>query len=115
MTEDVNRIRDLEQQVLQDAKKVNSILPIKQFLKDEEQSKDVRMVALHALRRIFIHLIETNRFASTTSKGTEGATNQYRQWLVQQLDSYLQILREIVSSSDVAFQAPAIRTTLEVG
>jgi hypothetical protein len=56
--EGVQKVRELEQLVVADAKNANLLLIIKKQLQNEEISKEER-TALHSLRRIFVNILRT--------------------------------------------------------
>ena len=120
--EGVQRVRELEQLIIADAKNANFLLTIKKQLQDEKISKEERTAALHSLRRIFVNFLEGGRLGNTSllkgaqaSQSTEkGKLLEYKNWLIDQLNSYQQILRHLIASNDISLQAPAIRTLLEV-
>lgn len=114
------QIRQLEKSLILDpTKQVNSILVIRDYLKDTDQSVDVRLTSMHALRRIFIEFIESGRMtlqppsSSSAKEGKEQKVREYKQWLHQQLLSYQQILVNMITTSDEAFIAPCVRTMLQ--
>jgi hypothetical protein len=124
--ERVQKIRELEQLVIADAKNANSLLVIKKQLQDQSGSKDERMAALHSLRRIFVHFLEngrleasfvsvnSNQVAVSTDSDKSGKLQEYKRWLIQQFNSYQTLLRHLIATEEPSFQAPAIRTLLEV-
>lgn len=124
--EGVQKVRELEQLIIADAKNANFLLVVKKQLDNEEISKEERTAALHSLRRIFIHFLESGRleasFVSAHSNqlafvadGDKSKKLQdYKKWLIKQFNSYQDTLRKLISSNDTSLQAPAIRTLLEV-
>ena len=123
--EGIQRVRELEQLIVADAKNANSLLEIMEQLENEEISHDERTAALHSLRRIFLHFLESGRleasFASAHSNQLAFVAddkpkklNEYKKWLIKQFNSYQDTLRKLISSNDTSLQAPAIRTLLEV-
>lgn len=110
--ESVQRIRELEKSIIDDPKKANSILTIKEYLIDEKKPSEARMASLHALRRIFIDSIDSGRFNVSDTKNAELV--KYNKWLKSQLSSYQQSLLNFISKQEEPFHAPAIRTLLEV-
>ena len=124
--EGVQKVRELEQLVVADAKNANYLLVIKKQLQDEDISKEERTAALHSLRRIFIHFLESgrlesnfvsahsNQLAVSGESGQSGKLQEYQKWLIQQFNSYQATLLKLISSNETYLQAPAIRTILEV-
>ena len=124
--EGVQKVRELEQLVVADAKNANYLLVIKKQLQDEDISKEERTAALHSLRRIFIHFLESgrleskfisahsNQLAATRESSQSGKLQEYQKWLIQQFNSYQATLLKLISSNETYLQAPAIRTMLEV-
>jgi hypothetical protein len=62
--EGVQKVRELEQLVVADAKNANLLLIIKKQLQNEEISKEER-TALHSLRRIFVNFFENGRLEAS--------------------------------------------------
>jgi hypothetical protein len=121
--EGVQKVRELEQLVIADAKNANFLLVIKKQLQNEEISKEERTAALHSLRRIFVNFLESGRLESSfvSSKSNQlsqsadsGKLQEYKRWLIEQFNSYQRILRQLIASNDPSLQAPAVRTMLEV-
>jgi hypothetical protein len=121
--EGIQKVRELEQLIIADAKNANFLLTIKKQLQDESISKEERTAALHSLRRIFVSFLEGGRLGNTStlkkgakvSQSTEkGKLLEYKNWLIDQFNSYQQILRHLIASNDISLQAPAVRTLLEV-
>lgn len=121
--EGIQKVRELEQLIIADAKNANFLLTIKKQLQDESISKEERTAALHSLRRIFVNFLEGGRLGNTStlnkgakaSQSTEkGKLLEYKNWLIDQFNSYQQILRHLIASNDISLQAPAVRTLLEV-
>lgn len=121
--EGIQKVRELEQLIIADAKNANFLLTIKKQLQDESISKEERTAALHSLRRIFVNFLEGGRLGntSTLNKGAKashstekGKLLEYKNWLIDQFNSYQQILRHLIASNDISLQAPAVRTLLEV-
>ena len=116
-------MRELEQQIIADAKNSNFLLVIKKQLQNDDISKEERIAAMHSLRRIFVKFIEDGRLVSSfasangnqlsSSDGT-GKLQEYKKWLIEQFNSYQRILRQLITSNDVSLQLPAIKTMLEV-
>ena len=113
--EQVQHVRELEKLVISDTKNANSLIAIRKQLEDEDNVKDVRMAALHSLRRIFVHFLDTGRFSVTSKddKDKGKKLDEFRKWLVQQLSAFQENLHEYIANNDSMFQAPAIRTLLE--
>lgn len=121
--EGIQKVRELEQLIIADAKNANFLLTIKKQLQDESISKEERTAALHSLRRIFVNFLEGGRLGNTSvlSKGAKASQStekgkllEYKNWLIDQFNSYQQILRHLIASNDISLQAPAVRTLLEV-
>lgn len=121
--EGIQKVRELEQLIIADSKNANFLLTIKKQLQDESISKEERTAALHSLRRIFVNFLEGGRLGNTSnlnkgakaSQSTEkGKLLEYKNWLIDQFNSYQQILRHLIASNDISLQAPAVRTLLEV-
>ena len=124
--EGVQRVRELEQLVIADAKNANFLLVIKKQLQNEDIPKEERTAALHSLRRIFVHFLEngrleaffvsahSNQLAVSADSDKSGKLQEYKKWLIQQFNSYQATLRKLIASNDTSLQAPAIRTMLEV-
>lgn len=121
--EGVQKVRELEQLVIADAKNANFLLTIKKQLQNEKISKEERTAALHSLRRIFVNFLENGRLESSfvSSKSNQlsqsadaGKLQEYKRWLIEQFNSYQRILRQLIASNDLSLQAPAVRTMLEV-
>ena len=121
--EGIQKVRELEQLIIADSKNANFLLTIKKQLQDESISKEERTAALHSLRRIFVNFLEGGRLGNTpnlnkgakASQSTEkGKLLEYKNWLIDQFNSYQQILRHLIASNDISLQAPAVRTLLEV-
>lgn len=121
--EGVQKVRELEQLVVADAKNANLLLIIKKQLQNEEISKEERTAALHSLRRIFVNFLENGRleasFVSLNSNqlsqsADSGKLQEYKRWLIEQFNSYQRILRQLIACNDPSLQAPAVRTMLEV-
>ena len=121
--EGVQKVRELEQLIIADAKNANFLLTIKKQLQNETITKEERTAALHSLRRIFVNFLEGGRLGATSlvqksanvSQSTDkGKLLEYKNWLIDQFNSYQQILRHLIASNDISLQAPAIRTLLEV-
>lgn len=111
--ESVQRIRELEKNVIEDPKQANSIISIKKCLTNEKESNDARMAALHALRRIFVDAIDNGRFNVAKGQKSEKLA-EYSKWLHGQLVSYQDSLLTFISAQTDPFHAPAIRTLMEV-
>jgi hypothetical protein len=120
--EGVQKVRELEQLVVADAKNANLLLIIKKQLQNEEISKEER-TALHSLRRIFVNIFENGRleasFVSLNSNqlsqsADSGKLQEHKRWLIEQFYSYQRILRQLIACNDPSLQAPAVRTMLEV-
>lgn len=106
-------IRALEKNLLADpTKHVNTLLTLRDFLRDEAQVVDVRLAALHSLRRVFIEFVESGRMMQVASIGGS-KVREYKQWLHQHLQSYQEILCHLVASRQDAFIAPAVRTMMQ--
>ena len=111
--EGVQKVRELEQLVVADAKNANYLLVIKKQLQDEDISKEERTAALHSLRRIFIHFLESgrlesnfisahsNQLAATRESSQSGKLQEYQKWLIQQFNSYQATLLKLISSNEV--------------
>ena len=115
--EEVRKIRDLEKLVIDDVKNINSLIIIKKCLDNKSLSDDERMAALHSLRRIFLATLEDGRLLGSSSGSNTTANKKledYTKWLEQQFTSYLSLLANLISTEEPKFQAPAIRTLLEV-
>lgn len=77
----------------------------------------MRIAAIHALRRIFMHYVEngwyhksnSNADASTSKKITE-----YNQWFQSQFAAFKESLISLVGSDKEAFHAVSIRTYIEL-
>lgn len=121
--EGIQKVRELEQLIVGDAKNSNFVLVIKKQLQNEVISKEERIAAMHSLRRIFVKFIEDGRLESSfasansnqlsSSDGT-GKLEEYKKWLIEQFNSYQRILRQLITSNDVSLQLPAVKTMLEV-
>ena len=110
---DIAKIRDLESSVKNDKKKSNFILDIKKYLSDEKNSQKVRLASMHALRRIFIEIIDNNLLTPITSNDKE-AVLEYKRWIKIQLKSFLELLNLIILTEVLEIQVAAIRTIFEV-
>lgn len=113
--EEIQKIRELERRIIADAKNTNSLLIIKKQLQNESSPKEERMAALHSLRRIFVHFLENGRLETLSAASDKsGKIQEYKKWLTQQFHSLQDTLTLLIGSNDPSFQAPAIRTMMEV-
>jgi hypothetical protein len=115
----VAEIRMLEKSVVLDpTKQVNNILKIREYLRDEGVSLDVRLTSLHALRRIFVEFLEGGRMclgtSSSSSSGDSSKAREYKLWLQQQLAAYQECMCSLISANNEDFVAPCVRTFLEL-
>jgi len=123
----VAKIRELESLIAADPKHANDVLLLKQHLASE--ATDIKLAALHALRRLFITFLDSGRLtisaaaqpAVTTGKSTgkkgsdkEDHLRDYKLWLQQQLQGFQQALCGFVQAGDAAAIAPALRTLTEL-
>ena len=113
--EKVLKVRELEKLVVTDPKNANSLIAIRKELESEDSPKDVRMAALHSLRRVFVHYLDSGLFGVTSKedKNKGKKLDEFKKWLVQQLNAYQIILRGYIAANDTTFQGPSIRTLLE--
>jgi len=116
--EKVHAVRELEKLVISDTKNANSLIALRKHLDSGDASKDVRMAALHSLRRVFVQFLDEGRFAvplpgKDTDKDKAKKLEEYRKWLMQQFHAFQDALRGYIAANDLTFQAPAIRTLLE--
>ena len=115
--ETASSIRVLEKSLLADpTKHVNSLLTLRNFLRDEAKTVEVRLAALHSLRRVFVEFVESGRMtqvASPSDGGGGSKVREYKQWLHQHLQSYQETLCHLVASGQDAFIAPAVRTMMQ--
>ena len=111
----VARIREMEMSVRNDKKKANFILDIRKILSDENLLQTIRLAAMHSLRRIFVHIMETGILLSSMSSSSLAVDSlaEYVKWITQQLQSYLDLLTGIISREGSEIQAAAIRTSME--
>ena len=110
---DIAKIRELEASVKNDKKKSNFILDIKKYLSNEKNSQKVRLASMHALRRIFIEILDNNLLTPITSNDKE-AVLEYKRWIKNQLKSFLELLNLIILTEVLEIQVAAIRTIFEV-
>ena len=110
---DIAKIRELEASVKNDKKKSNFILDIKKYLSNEKNSQKVRLASMHALRRIFIEILDNNLLTPITSHDKE-AVLEYKRWIKNQLKSFLELLNLIILTEVLEIQVAAIRTIFEV-
>ena len=123
----VAKIRELESHIASDPKHANDVLLLKQHLASEVT--DIKLAALHALRRLFIAFLDSGRLTisaaaqsaatsgkSTSKKGSDKEDNlrDYKLWLQQQLQGFQQALCGFVKAGDEAAIAPALRTLVEL-
>ena len=113
--EKVLKVRELEKLVITDPKNANSLIAIRKELESEDSPKDVRMAALHSLRRVFVYYLDSGLFGVTSKedKNKGKKLDEFKKWLVQQLNAYQTILRGYIAANDTTFQGPSIRTLLE--
>jgi len=131
-------IHELEKKILEDQKHTNSILDIK-LLFLEKHAPSVQMAAMHALRRVFVKLLDdgalqsgnggpndtsqmnkrrkdANSCCSSSSSSRDSSSSsaqKYAKWLQNQLIGYMDGLYAWVRSGNGEKQAPAIRTVME--
>ena len=124
----VAEIRKLEAEVLSDRRNANKILDIRRVAETETEttttsgsscSKEVKLAAVHSLRRIFSEILESgiilaSKSTSSSSSSTSIASLQkYIIWIVAQINSYVDLLCGLVHSDDLDIQAVSIRTLME--
>jgi len=77
--EKVHAVRELEKLVISDTKNANSLIALRKHLDSGDASKDVRMAALHSLRRVFVQFLDEGRFAVPFRARTRTRTRR-RSW-----------------------------------
>lgn len=114
----MKEIREKEKQVATDVKSTNLLLDIKTQLNNSNAARDIRLAALHALRRLFVQFLEAGRLTiateSSTSNNSQDKLREYKQWLHRQYESFKDDLCALILSGDDALIAPSIRTLIEV-
>jgi len=114
----VNLVRQHEADIIKDIKFSNSLLAIRKLTKENDGNMQLKIAALHSMRRIFVHFFDTitDLIASDTS---DNKMTQFKSWYVKQYYLYMDELKIYSSISadskdELLLQAPAVRTLLEV-
>ena len=123
----VAEIRRLEAEALTDRKNANNILEIRRRAEAQIQSndgsdssKEIQMAAVHSLRRIFCDILEsgvilaTKSTTSSASSSSAASLQKYAQWIISQINSYIDLLCWFIHDEDIGIQAVAIRTLMEL-
>ena len=78
------------------------------------------MAAVHSLRRIFCDILEsgvilaTKSTTSSASSSSAASLQKYAQWIISQINSYIDLLCWFIHDEDIGMQAVAIRTLMEL-
>lgn len=114
--EKIQYIRQLEKNIESNAKETNSIITIRKIIRNLEESKDVKVAAIHSLRRLFINFIEDGVFAQSKQSEKKAV---YTNWLKLQLNEFIESLLSIIATdpadvNGITVSALSIRTLLEL-
>ena len=80
-SEIIANIRTMESSVLSDRKKINLILDIKNLLLDTSSRRPVKLAAMHALRRVFVNLLESGVLTSISQDGSDVKLVEFKSWV----------------------------------
>jgi hypothetical protein len=113
----VNLVRQHEADIIKDIKFSNSLLAIRKLVKENDSNMQLKIAALHSMRRIFVHFLDN--ITELIAKETSDKMTQFKAWYVKQYYLYVDELKaysSIAASSndELLLQAPAVRTFLEV-
>ncbi|KAJ1440793.1 CBF/Mak21 family-domain-containing protein [Ochromonadaceae sp. CCMP2298] len=114
--EGVQQVRDLERSVKSDPKAANDIIALRKIVADDSKAADTRIAAVNALRRIFIHYVESNwsRRAVPKSAAAAKKANEFNSWFQGQFGTYKSVLIQLATHDNDSFQAVSIRSYIEM-
>lgn len=110
----VSIIREAERNVCEDVKHSNKLLMLKKYVSDENEENEVRMAALHSLRRIFIAFLESGKMRVPSQKSATAQAKEYHSWLSKQYLAFCDTLCALVVDESTFFQAAATRSFMEL-
>jgi hypothetical protein len=115
METEIQRIRELERSISQDLKNSNNIVEIRKVAESNENHKDVRVAAIHSLRRIFIDFAENDKIVKPTQGSKNKAVEKFYSWFVTQYQEYEKLLCAVIRDEQKEWaHEVAVRTLLEV-
>jgi hypothetical protein len=116
MDTEIQHVRDLERALLHDIKNANNIVEIRKVAANDNLHKDVRIAAIHTLRRIFITFAEENKVTKPSVDNKSKSVEKFYSWFIGQYHEYQQLLCGMLQDADKDWAHEiAVRTMLEVG
>ncbi len=114
MEEKIQYIRELERSIGHGVKNVNSIVEIRKIAEESMNHKDLRIAAMHSLRRIFIDYSENEKLTKPNTSVNK-AMEKFYSWFISQYQEYLGLLCTLVRDDEKEWaHEVSIRTLLEV-
>lgn len=114
----VNLVRQHEADIIKDIKFSNSLLAIRKLTKENDENMQLKIAALHSMRRIFVHFLDNITDLIVAKDSSDNKMSQFKAWYVKQYYAYVDELKVYASISasskdELLLQAPAVRTLLE--